>query len=98
MKKIYAFINSKCSFGVNVLALSEGGEVLTRHTSSSKGWAKHDIGITSDWKHKIYDEKYPEGWELIWVDDPEEKVKNDADFALAARLADADEEVESEKN
>jgi len=35
---------------------------------------------------------------LIWVDDPEEKVKNDADFALAARLADADEEVESEKN
>ena len=50
------------------VATSEDGEVLCTHYSSGVNWSKHDMGLTSDWKHEIYDEKYPDGYELIWVD------------------------------
>ena len=35
----------------------------------------HDLGITSDWKHDVYNKIYGEGnWVLEWV--PTEQVKN----------------------
>lgn len=71
MKKIYCFVNGgKGTDWQNVQALSEDGVFLAGHISSSEGYAKHDIGMTSDWKHDIYKETYPEGYELEWVDDP----------------------------
>ena len=52
-------------------ALAEDGTGLCSHLSSSVGWAKHDVGLTSNWKHDLYDEHYPDGYELVWLDNPE---------------------------
>lgn len=27
----------------------------------------HDMGMTSDWKHEIYDKCCPEGWEIEYM-------------------------------
>lgn len=40
---------------------------ITNHLSSGETWCKHDMGITSDWKHDIYNEMYPDGYELVWL-------------------------------
>jgi hypothetical protein len=70
--KIFAWINSGKGTDWNVVvALAEDGRCLCSHVSSNEGWAKHDIGITSDRKHEIYNEAFPGGWELVWVDDPD---------------------------
>ena len=72
MKKIYCFINNKEITNWNdVIALAEDGHFLTNHISSDKYWAQHDIGLTSDWKHDIYEKYYPDGYELVWLDNPE---------------------------
>lgn len=69
--KIYCFVNSgKGTDWQMVMAMSEDGDCLAEHCSSSYAWARHDIGFESDWKHDIYKTKYPEGYELEWVDDP----------------------------
>lgn len=52
-------------------ALAEDGTGLAAHLSSSVAYAKHDMGLTSDWKHDIYREHCPDGFELEWVDDVE---------------------------
>lgn len=41
--------------------------VIAQHCSSGMTWCKHDMGITSDWKHDIYDAMYPDGYELAWL-------------------------------
>lgn len=71
MTRIYCFINNVQPSDWNeVMAMSEHGEVLASHISSNLAWAKHDIGLTSDWQHDIYSERHPDGFELEWVDDP----------------------------
>lgn len=70
MNKIYCLLSSDNPGWMRVKALSEDGVVLAGHVSITKDFAKHDIGITSDWKHDIYAEAYPDGYELEWVDDP----------------------------
>lgn len=52
-------------------ALAEDGQGLASHLSSNIDFAKHDMGLTSDWKHDHYAKCYPDGYELEWVDDPE---------------------------
>ena len=66
--KIYCFINSASPEWYEVVALSEDGDCITSHVSSSPGWAIHDIGINSDWKHDLYRAKYPDGYELEWIE------------------------------
>jgi hypothetical protein len=51
-------------------ALADDGTGLAEHLSSSVGFAQHDMGLTSDWKHDYYREHFPGGFELVWVDDP----------------------------
>ena len=63
-------------------ALAEDGRGLGSHLSSSVGFAKHDMGLTSDWKHDTYAEAYPDGFELVWVDDPESHDGFQAAFLL----------------
>ena len=71
MKKIYAWVNSGRGTDMQfVSAMAEDGTILAGHLSSSESFAKHDIGIGSDWKHDKYDAHYPEGWAIEWVDDP----------------------------
>lgn len=73
LNKIFCFISGKVGTDrftdLVVSALAEDGMWLASHMSSSEYFAKHDIGITSDWKHKIYEKYYPNGYELVWVDD-----------------------------
>lgn len=51
-------------------ALAEDGTGLGEHLSSSVAFAKHDMGLTSDWKHEYYKAHAPDGFTLEWVDDP----------------------------
>lgn len=71
--KIYCFVDSVHEGrggGVSVVSVAEDGACLAGHFSSDTEWAKHDIGLTSDWKHDIYTSHYPGGFELVWLDDP----------------------------
>lgn len=70
--KIFAFINGGGGDMLFASAISEDGYSLSEHCSSSIGWAKHDMGIGSDWKHDEYSKHYPQGWDLEWVDKPRE--------------------------
>lgn len=85
MKKIFCFINSVSSIGYDVVALSEGGKPLAGHISSTEWYAKHDIGMTSDWKHDKYKEEYPDGYELIWL--TREELESNSEFQKALQIA-----------
>lgn len=88
MKKIFCFVNSGRDTNWQiVIALCEDGHCLAQHLSSSEGFAKHDIGITSDCKHEKYKEHCPEGYELIWLDNPESSVDLDAAYEKNQELA-----------
>lgn len=96
-KKIYCFINSgKGTEWNHVIALCEDGHCLAGHLSSCEGWAKHDIGINSDWKHENYKEHCPEGYDLIWVDDPEESNEIAAAYKLNQELGEAAKHKENQ--
>lgn len=51
-------------------AMTEDGRGLASHLSSGTEWAKHDMGVTSNWKHDHYSKHCPDGYELVWIDDP----------------------------
>lgn len=48
-------------------ALAEDGNVLSSHISSSESWLQHDLGVTSERRHDIYREHYPDGFEVVYV-------------------------------
>lgn len=73
-----------------VIALCEDGHCLAQHLSSNEGFAKHDIGLTSDWKHDNYKEHCPDGYELIWLDEPQDSKEIDAAYELNQQLREAD--------
>ena len=68
-------------------ALAEDGTGLGSHLSSSVGFAKHDIGLTSDWHHEDYREHYPSGYRVEWVEDPDTHEGWRAAFALNQQQA-----------
>lgn len=74
MNKIYCFISDLYDDGVAVVSVSDTCKIMSNHFSSGISWAKHDIGITSDWKHDIYQKEFPNGYELEWVDDVDSHV------------------------
>ena len=65
--KIFIFAGDT-GYGFHGQALAEDGTGLGGHLSSSVDFAKHDMGLTSDWKHDLYDAHYPDGYELEWID------------------------------
>lgn len=65
-------------------ALADDGECLAMHMSSNVSWSKHDMGLTSDWKHENYKKNFPDGYELEWIDESE--LDNHAGFAEAFKL------------
>lgn len=68
--RIYGFFNSTQRHGDAVgIAISENGNVIASHVSSSESWCKHDLGMDgkSNWKHDVYDEEFPDGWEYEFV-------------------------------
>lgn len=53
-------------------AMSEDGEVLAGHLSSSPGFGVQDMGLlpgVSEWKHDLYEAKYPNGYDLVYMPD-----------------------------
>lgn len=52
-------------------AMLENGKAIASHWSSNPEWSKHDMGLTSDWKHDAYLRACPNGYSLAWLDDPE---------------------------
>jgi hypothetical protein len=68
-------------------ALAEDGKGLASHLSSSEDFSKHDMGLTSNWKHEAYQAHYPDGFELEWVADFENNEAFKAAFALNQQAA-----------
>lgn len=61
---------------VIAFAVTEDGRHLASHLSSNSDYAKHDIGITSNWKHEHYDKVLGKGnWKIVWIDNPEQLNK-----------------------
>lgn len=86
-KKIFCLVNGGRGTDMqNVLALCEDGHCLGQHLSSSEGWAKHDIGITSDMKHDSYKQHCPDGYDLVWLDNPEDSDELKAAYTLNQEL------------
>lgn len=52
-------------------AVTKDGECIASHWSSNPDWSKHDMGLTSEWKHDAYLKACPNGYSLVWLDDPE---------------------------
>ncbi len=67
-KKIFAFNNGGSPGFYGGVAVGEDGACLAQHLSSSEGFLRHDLGVTSDWKHENYDKHFGAGnWEIEWV-------------------------------
>ena len=43
------------------------GDVIASHYSSGLYWLEHDMGLTSNWKHEIYKEKFGDNYELVFA-------------------------------
>lgn len=95
-KKIYCFVNSGAGTSSQVvIALCEDGHCLAQHLSSSLSFAQHDIGIDSDWKHDNYKTHCPEGYELIWIDNPKESEEISAAYKLNQELKEKEEALQT---
>lgn len=85
---IYLFVNgSGGHHDYPGCAIAEDGHCLAQHWSSSLWYAKHDMGLTSDWKHDRYAAHCPDGYDLEWVDDPLTHAGLQAAYALNQELA-----------
>lgn len=68
--KIYVWCNSCSHQWHSGIAMAEDGRVLAGHMSSNHSFQRHDMGVErSDWKHDKYNAHYPDGWELVYVED-----------------------------
>ena len=92
--KIYLWCVPASGWGhgdVVAYALAEDGTGVGSHLSSGVSWAKHDIGLTSTWHHETYREHYPDGYEVQWIDDPENSPELKAALELNRQQAEAAE-------
>jgi len=87
--KIFLWLNCKTPGWYLPMAMAEDGTCLASHASSNESWAWHDIGLTSDWKHDLYAKKYPDGYELVRVDNPKTHEGLMAAYALNQKMAEA---------
>lgn len=68
--KIFVFCN-RCSEGWHSFsALTEDGCFVAGHVCSHHLFAYNDMGVNPDgWKHEIYRKHYPDGYEVVFVED-----------------------------
>lgn len=66
--KIFLFCEPVSHGDFAAHAIAEDGTGLGGHLSSSVEFAKHDIGLTSDWHHDEFRKHYPNGYEVEWID------------------------------
>ena len=62
-------------------ALSEDGVLLGSHCSSNEGWFK--IDMMNDYKIKIYEDHYPDGYQIEWVSVEDSELREDFKEALS---------------
>jgi len=80
--RIFVFIDARNERDCIPVAIAEDGTFLAGHYCTL-GFQRHDMGLDgSTWKHELYRDHYPDGYELIWVDDPD----TDPDCAAAIAL------------
>lgn len=80
--KIFVFVNS--GDGTDWQqgeALTEDGQFIASHVSSSRGFFRHDMGLTGEWQHDKYKAHYPDGYELVEV--PEGEIRTHAGLVAA---------------
>ncbi len=65
LPKIFVVVDGHMERNVYGVAIAEDGAALTGHLSSDVNWLRHDMGLTGDWKHDIYDKHYPKGYTLV---------------------------------
>lgn len=66
---IFVFNNGGSHGFMSAVALGDDGVLVAGHCCSHEGWMKHDMGLTSDWKHEEYNAQYGEGnWKLEWIE------------------------------
>lgn len=70
--KIFVYRPSDANGDMAGIAYAEDGDELACHISSAYGFFRGDMGLLGDsgmgsHKHKLYREKYPDGFELIEV-------------------------------
>ena len=88
LKTIYCFVEKGSEpTMLPALAICEDGHFFGGTVSSSIGWAKHDLGITSDWCPNDYLAHCPTGFTLVWIDMDRNEIDDDflAAFEKAGR-------------
>jgi hypothetical protein len=87
LPKIYVFCNN-CSPGWHsMVAVAEDGTHLAGHICSNHGYANHDMGISATgWKRDKYAAHYPDGFEVVGVEDPKPGQHAGLDEALRRNL------------
>lgn len=89
MKKIYICYSGEPEFlhAHAIVGICEDWKLdsIAWHLCSNESFVKHDMWITSDWKHDIYDKEYPDWWQLewFWKIEDEIDVQNLKDQILA---------------
>jgi len=79
-------------------AMAEDGTVVAQHCSSSRGWARRDMGllIGCEWQHDHYNAHYPNGYKLVDLTSCEtgEELDSHEGFAAAFALNQAQRKTE----
>lgn len=75
---------------VSAVALAEDGIQLQAWTSSNREWAMHDLGVSSGRNHDVYRKHYPEGFNVVWIEDTKRDLRVVAAFERRRVLLAAD--------
>ena len=96
--KIFCFNNGGSPGWYSAVAIGDDGVCVAVHCCSREGYMSHDLGITSDWKHELYNAQYGEGnWELEWVHTEQVKDNSHAGLMEALRLNQLQADLAKEK-
>ena len=76
LPKIFVFCNNCSDEWHKFTALSEDGVFLAGHICSHHGYAPHDMGVQDGgWKRDIYAKHFPQGFDVVMVDNPREHAE-----------------------
>lgn len=68
MKKLYAFLKEEKV----AIVITEDGNGVIHAEADTKADAMKKTGVIGNNFHKQYDMLFPEGWDIEWVDDPDQ--------------------------
>lgn len=88
---IYCFINSAHPAGMmQVVALSQGGRILASDYGRNEHECQSKIGLGGFRHHDQYELAHPNGYMLLWVDDPH----NDPELRRVIKINQRLDEIE----